>query len=154
MGEGGWNLIFLDFFKFFEAITIKMTSFWIPTVKFEFKRNTWINQDAPSSYRPVAPTSGGITVGTNPANPNTESTTRPGRPLPLHVEGPLAQLAQAVPPRHWPLPIPTRTIATPIETSLRLKTVELGSREPYTRKFGKSNYNILWLANKENSCKK
>jgi hypothetical protein len=64
-------------------------------VKFEFKPNMWINQDAPPSYRPAAPVIDGTTVGTNPAGANGGGTARSGRPLPVQAGG-LASLVEAV----------------------------------------------------------
>jgi hypothetical protein len=60
---------------------VKMTSFLIQTVKFEFKRNTWINQEPPPSYRPPALGAG----RTAWAGSNTGGTTHPRWPIAMQV---------------------------------------------------------------------
>jgi hypothetical protein len=47
-----------EFFRIIWSLTIKMTSFSIQTVKFEFKHATWTNQESSPSYRPPAPSTG------------------------------------------------------------------------------------------------
>jgi hypothetical protein len=61
-----------------------MASFLIQTVKFEFKYNTWINQEPPPSYNPIALAVG----GTAPPGSNAAATDRSGRPIVLQVKEP------------------------------------------------------------------
>jgi hypothetical protein len=59
--EGGGKIWFFGIFsRFFRAIMVKTTSFSIQMIKFEFKRNTWTNQEPPPSYNLTALAAGGL----------------------------------------------------------------------------------------------
>jgi hypothetical protein len=80
---------FLDFFfRFSISITVKMSNFLIPTVKFEFKCTTWTNLELSPSYSPSVPTASGTVVDTDWARSNMAGITRPGRALTLQATGP------------------------------------------------------------------
>jgi hypothetical protein len=52
-------------------------------VKFEFKRNMWINHQATHRYRPSAPVTGGSAGGIDRAGSNASGTVHPERPAAL-----------------------------------------------------------------------
>jgi hypothetical protein len=75
-------LIFLEKnFTCFRALTVKMASFLVQTIKFEFKWDTWINQEVTHRYQSPAPGTGGIAR----AGSNAGGIARPRRPLPVQA---------------------------------------------------------------------
>jgi hypothetical protein len=86
---------------------VKMASFLIPIVKFEFKCATWTNQKAPHSYSPLALVAG----STDRAGPSVATTIRPGQSLGLQAAGPISSIALAITDH--------QAVAPPVGTSFK-----------------------------------
>jgi hypothetical protein len=104
-------------FFIFLAITVKTVSFSNQTVKFEFKRATWTNQEPPRSYCPPAPGAGSSVGATDwPLPPGSSGLKRwCSRSLPAPPEW-------AVPPSGRTLLPSRQAVAPAIESSLRTNT--------------------------------